>query len=118
PTLDTGEGDICGVIRPHAWGKTTAMKILPCLTRPDAGTARVGGLDVMIDGPRIRSLVGYMPDFLGVYDDLTVDEYLQFFAAAFKLPRGRRRSVVDSVLELTDLTGKKYAMVDSLSRGM
>jgi ABC-2 type transport system ATP-binding protein len=117
-TLHIGDGEVFGFIGPNGAGKSTTMKILSCLSKPDAGTAHIGGLDVMIDGPRIRTLVGYMPDFLGVYDDLTVDEYLQFFASAFKLPRGRRRTVVDSVLELTDLTGKKHAMVDSLSRGM
>ncbi len=117
-TLHIGEGEIFGFIGPNGAGKSTAMKILSCLTRPDAGTARLRGLDVTIEGAVIRTLVGYMPDFLGVYDDLTVDEYLQFFASAFKTPRAKRRTIVDSVLELTDLTGKKYAMVDSLSRGM
>ena len=117
-TLNIGEGEIFGFIGPNGAGKSTSMKILACLTRPDSGVARVNGLDVTIEGARIRTLVGYMPDFLGVYDDLTVDEYLQFFASAFKIPRSRRRIIVDSVLELTDLTGKKYAMVDSLSRGM
>jgi ABC-2 type transport system ATP-binding protein len=72
----------------------------------------------MKDGREIRRILGYMPDFLGVYEDLTVDEYLQFFAAAFEVPRARRRAVIDSVLELTDLTEKRRAMVDSLSRGM
>jgi ABC-2 type transport system ATP-binding protein len=86
--------------------------------RPDEGEARVDGLDVRHDGPRIRRIIGYMPDFLGIYDDLTVSEYLQFFASAFGLPRRRRKVIVDGVLELTDLTEKRDAMVDSLSRGM
>jgi ABC-2 type transport system ATP-binding protein len=94
------------------------MKVLACLLSPDSGVARVGGLDVTKDGPKIRRLLGYMPDFLGVYDDLTVDEYLQFFASAFEIPRKKRRQVVDSVLDLTDLGSKRKAMVDSLSRGM
>jgi ABC-2 type transport system ATP-binding protein len=117
-TLSVGPGEVFGFIGPNGAGKSTTMKILACLLAPDAGTATVGGLDVMRDGDRIRRLLGYMPDFLGVYDDLTVDEYLQFFAAAFGIPRKRRRGVIDSVLELTDLTGKKRSMVDSLSRGM
>lgn len=117
-TLKIGEGEIFGFIGPNGAGKSTAMKILACLTRPDSGSASVNGLDVTLSGAQIRTLVGYMPDFLGVYDDLTVDEYLQFFASAFKIARARRRVVVDSVLELTDLTEKKHAMVDSLSRGM
>jgi ABC-2 type transport system ATP-binding protein len=117
-TLHIGEGEVFGFIGPNGAGKSTTMKILSCLSKPDSGMATVAGLDVMTQGPVIRTLVGYMPDFLGVYDDLTVDEYLQFFASAFKLPRARRRTVVDSVLDLTDLVEKKHAMVDSLSRGM
>jgi ABC-2 type transport system ATP-binding protein len=66
----------------------------------------------------VRRIVGYMPDFIGVYDDLKVFEYLEFFAAAFEIPRSKRKGIVDGVLELTDLTGKAGALVDSLSRGM
>jgi ABC-2 type transport system ATP-binding protein len=117
-SLCIGPGEIFGFIGPNGAGKSTTMKILACLLRPDEGTAMVGGFDVTKDGQQIRRILGYMPDFLGVYDDLTVDEYLQFFAAAFKIPRARRRAVIDSVLELTDLREKKRAMVDSLSRGM
>ncbi len=117
-TLSIGEGEVFGFIGPNGAGKSTTMKILTCLLAPSSGHATVGGHDVRIDGDRIRRMVGYMPDFLGVYDDLTVDEYLQFFAAAFGVHRKRRPAVVGEVLELTDLTGKRDAMVDSLSRGM
>lgn len=117
-SLSIGPGEVFGFIGPNGAGKSTTMKILACLLRPDSGSARVCGLDVTKDGDKIRRTLGYMPDFLGVYDDLTVDEYLQFFAAAFGIDRKRRRVVVDSVLELTDLTAKKRALVDSLSRGM
>ncbi len=117
-SLDIGPGEVFGFIGPNGAGKSTTMKILAGLLRPDAGSASVCGLDVATEGPQIRTLLGYMPDFLGVYDDLTVDEYLQFFAAAFRIARARRRAVVDSVLQLTDLVGKREAMVDSLSRGM
>src|SRR5205823_1120935 len=112
-SLEIGPGEVFGFIGPNGAGKSTTMKILACLLEPDEGSAKVGGLDVTRDRPKIRHLLGYMPDFLGVYDDLTVDEYLQFFAAAFGIPRkgGRRRAVIDSVLELTDLTGKRKAMV-------
>lgn len=116
--LDIGPGEIYGFIGPNGAGKSTTMKILACLLAPDAGSATVGGFDVTQEGDSIRRILGYMPDFLGVYDDLTVDEYLQFFAAAFKTPRKRRRALIDSVLELTDLTDKRHAMVESLSRGM
>ena len=95
-----------------------SMKILACLLKPDAGSATVDGLSVRTHGDAIRQRIGYMPDFIGYYDDLTVDEYLQFFAAAFRLPRKKRRATIDGVLELTDLTEKRDAMVVSLSRGM
>ncbi|MBY0113033.1 MAG: ABC transporter ATP-binding protein [Phycisphaerales bacterium] len=117
-TLDIGPGEIFGFIGPNGAGKSTTMKILACLLKQDSGEAMVCGKNVRKDADAIRRVVGYMPDFLGVYDDLTVDEYLQFFAAAFEVPRARRRSVIDQVLELTDLVEKKHAMVDSLSRGM
>lgn len=117
-TLSIGPGEIFGFIGPNGAGKSTTMKILACLMRSDAGSASVCGFDVATDGDDIRRCIGYMPDFLGVYDDLTVDEYLQFFAAAFKIPAKTRRATIDSVLELTDLTEKKTALVDSLSRGM
>jgi ABC-2 type transport system ATP-binding protein len=117
-SLDIGPGEVFGFIGPNGAGKSTTMKILACLLRPDSGTAKVAGFDIHSDGDKIRRNLGYMPDFLGVYDDLTVDEYLQFFAAAFSIPRVQRRKIVDQVLELTDLKQKKLAMVDSLSRGM
>ncbi len=117
-SLSIGAGECFGFIGPNGAGKSTTMKILACLMRPDSGAAAVNNLSVLSDGPLIRRIVGYMPDFLGVYDDLTVDEYLQFFASAFKIPRAKRRAIVDGVLELTDLNDKRLAMVDSLSRGM
>ncbi|MBL8761456.1 MAG: ABC transporter ATP-binding protein [Phycisphaerae bacterium] len=117
-TLSIGPGEVFGFIGPNGAGKSTTMKILACLLTPDAGSARVAGYDIRTDGDLIRRAIGYMPDFLGVYDDLTVDEYLQFFAAAFGIERKKRKGVIDGVLELTDLGAKRHAMVDSLSRGM
>jgi ABC-2 type transport system ATP-binding protein len=117
-SIEIGPGEIFGFIGPNGAGKTTTMKILACLLKPDAGWAQVCGLSTATRADDIRRLIGYMPDFLGVYDDLTVDEYLQFFAAAFQIPRRERRRIIDQVLELTDLTEKKPALVDSLSRGM
>lgn len=117
-SLEVGEGELYGFIGPNGAGKSTTMKVLCCLLRPTEGSAKVCGFDVKSHGDQIRRLLGYMPDFLGVYDDLTVDEYLQFFAAAFNVPRKRRRSVIDAVLELTNLLEKRHALVSSLSRGM
>lgn len=111
-------GDIFGFIGPNGAGKTTTMRILATLLAPTRGTARIDGLDVVRNGAKVRRLVGYMPDFMGVYDDLKVFEYLEFFAAAYGIPSFKRKPIVDGVLELTDLAGKRAALVDSLSRGM
>ncbi|MFN9992877.1 MAG: ABC transporter ATP-binding protein [Phycisphaerales bacterium] len=117
-TLNIGPGEVFGFIGPNGAGKSTTMKILSCLMKPDSGMAAVAGFDIATRGDDIRRVIGYMPDFLGVYDDLTVDEYLQFFAAAFNIPRRDRMRIVDEVLQLTDLREKRHAFVDSLSRGM
>ncbi len=117
-SLEIGPGEVFGFIGPNGAGKSTTMKILACLMAPDSGSASVAGLSVAKDAEKIRRVIGYMPDFLGVYDDLTVEEYLGFFAAAFSIPRASRKKTVDGVLELTDLQSKRHALVDSLSRGM
>ena len=116
--LTINQGDIFGFIGPNGAGKTTTMRILVTLLEPTRGTAFIDGLDVRKAGKKVRRLVGYMPDFMGVYDDLKVFEYLEFFAAAFGIDRGKRKAIVDGVLELTDLQSKQNATVDSLSRGM
>ncbi len=116
--LKIGQGDIFGFIGPNGAGKTTTMRILATLLQPTSGQAFVDGKNVLTQGKDIRRTVGYMPDFMGVYDDLKVFEYLEFFAAAFDIPSKQRKSIVEGVLELTDLLGKKAAAVDSLSRGM
>ncbi len=116
--LTIKDGDIFGFIGPNGAGKTTTMRILVTLLEPTRGSAFINGLNVTKDGKKVRRLVGYMPDFMGVYDDLKVFEYLEFFAAAFGIERKKRKSIVEGVLELTDLESKKSATVDSLSRGM
>jgi ABC-2 type transport system ATP-binding protein len=116
--LTIKDGDIFGFIGPNGAGKTTTMRILVTLLEPFGGSAFIDGLDVRKDGKKVRRIVGYMPDFMGVYDDLKVFEYLEFFAAAFGIERKKRKSIVEGVLELTDLESKKSATVDSLSRGM
>ena len=116
--LHISPGEIFGFIGPNGAGKTTTLRILATLLEPTAGKASINGVDVMRQGKQVRRLVGYMPDFMGVYDDLKVYEYLEFFAAAFNIDRAKRKGIVEGVLELTDLTEKKAATVDSLSRGM
>ena len=111
-------GDIFGFIGPNGAGKTTTMRILVTLLEPTKGEAFIDGLNVARQGKDVRRRVGYMPDFMGVYDDLKVFEYLEFFAAAFGIEYRKREAIVDGVLELTDLVSKRNASVDSLSRGM
>ena len=116
--LEINEGDVFGFIGPNGAGKTTTIKILATLIAPSYGTAFIDGLDVR-DYPRaVRAKIGYMPDFFGVYDDMKVWEYLDFFAAAYKIPREKRKQIIDDVLELTDLHSKREDFVESLSRGM
>lgn len=111
-------GDVFGYIGPNGAGKSTTMKILAGLLTPTSGKAFVLGKEVSKNGDFVRKSIGYMPDAFGVYEDLKVTEYLEFFASAYKVPRAQRRRVVSDVLELTDLVYKKDALVDSLSRGM
>jgi len=116
--LHIAPGEIFGFIGPNGAGKTTTMRVLATLLAPTAGLASIDGFNVVKQGREVRRRIGYMPDFMGVYDDLKVFEYLEFFAAAYKIPLRQRAAIIDGVLELTDLTGKRAALVDSLSRGM
>jgi ABC-2 type transport system ATP-binding protein len=117
-TLDLVSGDVFGFIGPNGAGKSTTMKILAGLLEPTSGEASVLGKKVAGNGDFVRRNIGYMPDFIGVYEDLKVSEYLEFFASAYGIPRRQRKKVVGEVLELTDLKYKQDAFVDSLSRGM
>src|SRR3954462_14335719 len=117
-TLELEGGDCFGFIGPNGAGKSTTMKILAGLLEPTSGVANVLGKNVALNGDFVRRNIGYMPDFIGVYEDLRVSEYLEFFASAYGLPRQQRKRVVAQVLELTDLKYKQDAFVDSLSRGM
>jgi len=116
--LELEQGDIFGFIGPNGAGKTTTIKMLATLLAPTTGQAFINGVDVVKHPEQIRSIVGYMPDFFGVYDDIKVWEYLDFFAAAYRIPRDKRAQIIDDVLTLTDLVVKKDAYVESLSRGM
>jgi ABC-2 type transport system ATP-binding protein len=115
--LDLAAGDLFGFIGPNGAGKTTTMKILATLLDPTYGEAYVCGHSIYRDPKEIRRLVGYMPDFFGVYDDMKVIEYLEFFAAAYRINGARRRQVCDEKLELVDLDFKRDAYANTLSRG-
>jgi ABC-2 type transport system ATP-binding protein len=111
-------GDIFGFIGSNGAGKTTTIRILATLLEPSSGTAVLNGADVLQNPMEVRRQIGYMPDFFGLYDDIKVWEYLDFFAAIYRIPKNQRHEVIDNVLELTDLTAKRHAFVQSLSRGM
>ena len=116
--LDLDEGDLFGFIGPNGSGKTTTMRILATLLQPSWGEATVCGYSIYTHPKEIRRLIGYMPDFFGVYDDMKVIEYLEFFAAAYRIKGAARRKKCDEMLELVDLGYKRDAFVTSLSRGM
>jgi len=116
--LEVNEGDLFGFIGPNGAGKTTTIRILTTLLEPSSGQATVNGHSVWKDKALIRGIVGYMPDSFGVYRDMTVTEYLHFFAAAYGIPNRERKALVGNLLALTDLTYKESALIDSLSRGM
>ncbi|MCW5937767.1 MAG: ABC transporter ATP-binding protein [Fimbriimonadaceae bacterium] len=111
-------GDIFGFIGSNGAGKTTTIRMIATLLEPDSGTARLNGIDIRRDPMAVRKMIGYMPDFFGLYDDVKVWEYLDFFANLYRVPAADRPSVIDNVLELTDLGHKKDAFASTLSRGM
>jgi ABC-2 type transport system ATP-binding protein len=111
-------GDVFGFIGPNGAGKSTTIKVLATLLKPAHGVVRIGGVSVPEHPMRIRRMIGYVPDFFGVYEDLNVAEYLHFYAAAYQVPRHQRERTISDVLALTDLAHKADAPVDSLSRGM
>src|ERR1700744_6200809 len=116
--LEIHEGDCYGFIGPNGAGKTTTIKILATLLQPTWGEARVCDYVVGYQARSIRPLIGYVPDYFGAYEDMVVQEYLDFFAAAYNINGPARTKIVNDVLELTDLGYKRDALVDGLSRGM
>ncbi|RNB88259.1 ABC transporter ATP-binding protein [Brevibacillus nitrificans] len=112
------QGTVYGFIGPNGAGKSTAMLILSTLLEQSEGEAYVCGENVRKNPKAVRQSLGYMPDFFGVYDNLTAVEYLEFYAGAFKIPARKRPALVADLLELVNLSHKADAYVDSLSRGM
>jgi ABC-2 type transport system ATP-binding protein len=116
--LTVQRGDLFGFIGSNGAGKTTTLRILATFLAPSAGNAYVLGHDVVRDADAVRHVIGYMPDFFGVYKDMEVTEYLDFFGACYKIPTTQREKTVADVLELVGLSEKKGALIGALSRGM
>lgn len=117
-TLTVNQGDLFGFIGSNGAGKTTTLRILATFLVPSAGSAVVFGHDVVRDADAVRHIIGYMPDFFGVYKDMEVTEYLDFFGACYRIPSGQREKTVADVLELVGLTEKRGTLIGALSRGM
>src|SRR5512136_2278382 len=116
--LTVNKGDLFGFIGSNGAGKTTTLRILATFLAPSAGTATILGHDVVRDADAVRHVIGYMPDFFGVYKDMEVTEYLDFFGACYKIPTAQREKTVNDVLELVGLSEKKGFLIGALSRGM
>lgn len=116
--LNVYRGQILGFIGPNGAGKTTTIKILVGLAKPTSGTAKIAGVDCAQQSSKIKRLVGYMPDGFGAYDNMRVREYLDFFGAAFGIPRAKRRVRIGEVLEIANATYMQDKYVESLSHGM
>lgn len=117
-SLTVRRGQILGFIGPNGAGKTTTIKILVGLAKPTSGVAKIAGVDCASDSASIKRVVGYMPDGFGSYDNMRVREYLDFFGAAFGIPRKRRIERIAEVLEITNSTYMQDRYVESLSHGM
>lgn len=115
--LNLKQGDVFGFIGPNGSGKTTTMRMIATLLQPEYGEAYVCGKSIYTNPAEIRRMVGFMPDFFGVYDDMTVLEYLEFFASTYRINGPGRRKVCEEKLELVDMAFKRDAMVSQLSRG-
>src|SRR2546423_12760096 len=117
-SFEVPEREIFGFVGPNGAGKTTTLRILAALLEPTEGKAYIDGADVTKDREKVHNRIGYMPDFFGVYDQLTVAEYLDFYAACYRQPKRRRQKIVEDLLALVGMTERKNQQVDSLSRGL
>ena len=117
-SLEVPDGQLHGFVGPNGAGKTTTMRILATLMAPTSGAAWVDGTNLVREGQKARKLVGYMPDFFGVYDNLTCREYLDFYARCYRIGAEERKRMGSQLLELVQLQEKENEYVNGLSRGM
>jgi ABC-2 type transport system ATP-binding protein len=117
-TLSVEKGAVCGFVGPNGAGKTTTMRIMAGLLNATSGSVIIDGVEVTKNPRALREKIGYMPDFFGVYDNLKVTEYMDFYAGAYGISYKERGPIIDNLLEIVDLAHKKDSYVDSLSRGM
>src|ERR1051326_1461392 len=115
-TIESGE--IFGLVGPNGAGKTTTMRMLVTLLQPDRGEISVGGHSIRKSPRLVRAMIGFMPDSFGVYGDMTVQEYLDFFGACYQIAPAQRQGLIRDLLELVDITHRRDDMVDTLSRGL
>jgi ABC-2 type transport system ATP-binding protein len=117
-SLTVENGEIFGLLGPNGAGKTTTMRMLVTLLQPDRGDILVGGHSIRKSPREVRRMIGFMPDSFGVYGDMTVQEYLDFFGACYQIPPPRRQNLINDLLELVDISHRRDDMVDTLSRGL
>ncbi|MAT14202.1 MAG: ABC transporter ATP-binding protein [Planctomyces sp.] len=117
-TFKIPQGALHGFVGPNGAGKTTSLKLICTLLKPQSGLVRVMGLNVLTHVKEVRQQIGFMPDHFSSYRQMTVFEYLDFFGAAYGLPMRKRNEVIEDVLELTDMGGRKQSLIGGLSRGM
>lgn len=117
-SLQAAPGDVVGLIGPNGAGKTTTIRILASLIAPDAGQARVAGCDVVTQVEELRRRIGYMPELFGLYDELSIEQYLDFFAGVYGFCGRERRRIVTEVLDLVDLRAKRDDRCEGLSKGV
>jgi ABC-2 type transport system ATP-binding protein len=117
-SMEITTGALYGFVGPNGAGKTTTMKIIASLLRADSGTVLIDGVDILKSPANVKQMVGYMPDFFGVYDNLTVREYMEFYASIYRMPGIVANKKIDELLDLVRLGDKSKEMVDDLSRGM
>lgn len=117
-SFECADGDIFGFVGPNGAGKTTTMRMMATLLDPDYGDIKIDGVSVLDEPEEIRRIIGYMPDYIGVYEGVEIREYLEFFAAAYRIEPEKRKKLVDEIMEITDLTSVEKKDVSTLSKGM